>query len=149
MPLLDIGQPGGARDLGGTATFTLKADPPGEDESIVIEHQPVQVSGIFEDNLGYAGSRVVWRGRLTVVNNAMLRTIALELNRLKHGQTRDSNGNLLPVNPTLLRETQLTDFDGTVLAQRARLRRWSFGPPREFVGSGRIAIPLEVEFRIL
>lgn len=148
MPLLDIGQPGGTRDLAGAAKFSVKVEL-GADESITVEHQAAQIDGVIEDNLGYSGATHYWRGLLVVSNNAMLHAIVNELNRLRHGRVRDGSGNLSAVNTNYIRETQLTDFDGTAVSQRARLRRWSIGKERQHYAGGRIGVDLEIEFRIL
>lgn len=149
VSLLDVGQIGGTRDSAGDATFTLRGLP-AADQAIVVEHRAAQQGGLIQDNLGYAGSAMRWSGLLVARNVDILRTIARELNQKLHGQLRNSsNGTMGPVDPVQLRETQLTDYDGAVLSDRARLIGWSVTGERGTTPDGKVVVGLDVEFRIL
>lgn len=148
VPLLDVGQIGGVRNTAGEATFTLRGNPAPE-QAIVIEHRAAQQGGLIQDNLGYAGGAMRWSGSLKVDSLDTLWEIAAELNQRIHGQLRASNGTLGPVDPVQVRDTQLTDYDGRVLADRARIIGWQFTGDRHTTPEGKIVVGLNIEFRIL
>ncbi len=148
VPLLDVGQIGGARNAAGDATFTVRGAVAPE-RAVVVEHRAAQQGGLIQDNLGYAGGAMRWSGTLKVADLDTLWEIAAELNQKVHGQLRSSSGTLGPVDATQLRETQLTDYDGRVLADRARIIGWQFTGDRHTTPEGKIVVGLDIEFRIL
>ncbi len=148
VTVLDLGQPGGSRASAGEALFTLFVLR-GPEQAFIAENAAAQQVGLFEDVLGYAGGSTVWSGQLNVEDADMLDEIIKELDAKLHGHPRNSSGILQQSNANEVRDTQLTDYDGRVLTNRARIRAWRFLDRRLTTPEGRIVVPLEIEFRIL
>ena len=125
VPELNIGQPGSARATANTARYVVKVTE-GADQAAIVDQQIVEQNVSFEDNLGRQTSRVVWSGNLKVNSRATWRAIVNELNSYKHGSSR-SSGVLTAPDPALLKPTRLTDSDGNVISESARLESWAMG----------------------
>ncbi len=147
VTLLDVGQLGGTRANAGTAVFTNRLVP-GSEQAEFTENRAAQQTGIVRNLIGYAGGSVSWRGNLKVDSLTTLRAIISELNQKKHGHTRNSSGTLLQPDPAQVRETRLTDYDGTVIADRVVINEWRMGE-RKATPEGKIVVSLDIEFRIL
>lgn len=120
---LDAGQPGSSRYAANTARYVLRVIE-GADRATVVGQPVVQQNVLFEDRLGYAGSRVVWEGSLKVTTDAVLGEIAAQLNRYLHGSSR-TNGVLDAPDPRQMRPTRLTNSFGRVLSENATVEDWS------------------------
>ena len=147
MPGLDIGQPGGTRYGSGLARFTAHVIT-GADEVHTVEHALPQQNVVFRDNLGYAGRTVRWRGLINANSYATLNAIFSELDSYRHGSLRQ-DGVLQTPDPSRLVETQLTDADGTLIAARAVIEKWSIAGRRYATPEGRAIAEVEIEFRVL
>ncbi|MCO6436548.1 MAG: hypothetical protein J5J06_05625 [Phycisphaerae bacterium] len=142
MAVLDLGQPGGTRFASNHARFTVRVQ---RDPMRVrtVEHAMAQLAGKFQDNLGYDGQEVRWSGTIVATTTTFLNAILADLDAKITGHRRAASGLLLPADLNEIRETKLTDFDGTVISDRARIRSWT--PRGERSGQGKI-LTLEVVF---
>ena len=124
MPVLDIGQGGGTRYTAGDARATISVVQEPE-EARTTQHELPQQGVVLVDNLGFAGSTVIWHVTLRAKDNATYQAMIAELNAFKHGSARNAQtGVMAAADPALIRETQLTDWDGTMVTTRARLKNW-------------------------
>ena len=124
VPELDIGQEGGTRATEGDAKTTINVIP-GPEESVEVQHALPQQNVVFTDRLGYRGATVTWECTIRAKTNVIFNAIVSELNQLRHGSGRDATTGLLTApDPTLLRETRLTDYDAIVLNEKAVLSDW-------------------------
>jgi hypothetical protein len=123
VPLLDFGQGGGARQSAGTALFTGRIVP-GVDEVLSVEHRIPQQYAVFRDVLGYGGGRFTLEGIIRAKTDALALDVVEEINQRLHGSMRDQGG-LTSFAEAALRETQLTDHDGSVLGNKVVMTAWS------------------------
>lgn len=142
VPLLDLGQEGGARHTANLARLVVRVER-GPMRVRTARHAMAQLTGVFEDFLGYDGQEITWHGTIVATNKATLDTIVTDLNYALAGHARDGNGRLLPFEVSAIRETQLTDFDGAILSDRTRITNWT--PRGERRGQGKI-LTLDVTF---
>lgn len=147
VQLLDLGQPGGTRQLAGQATFFVKTRRE-EMTPRIVTHRMAQNAGAFEDHLGVTGERIVWEGTIVATSIANMNAILDDLNQATSGYSRDTAGKLSVFHPLAVRETRMTDFDGTVLADRARIQAWKPIGPRTFSGA-KVIQQVEVAFEVL
>ena len=122
VPELDLGQIGGTRNGAGDAKFSGNVLV-GQDRTAKVQHPLPQQQGGFEDNLGFQAGRVridcMVRGKTAAIFESMRQ----ELNERLHGSLRVA-GVLGPADPSKTKPSQLTDFDGTVLAAKAVVVSW-------------------------
>lgn len=124
VPVLDIGQVGGTRYGAGNAraTISIMQEP---EQVRTTQHELGEQNVVYTDVLGFAGSRVTWNVTLRAKDNATYLAIVRELNAYKHGSVRDAQtGSMGAPDPSRIKETQLTDYDGTILSPKARLKDW-------------------------
>lgn len=146
---LDVGQPGGARAGAGSALLTGIQVNLAAAEVNAVQHDLPQQNAAYRDVLGFAGRRVRVSGMLHCASYSIQNTIAAELDRLKHGSDRTISGGLAAPDPTQVRETRLTDVDGTVIAARAILEDWSFTTRRHKAQTWTVVQGLDLVFRVL
>ncbi len=125
VALMNIGQPGSAYAGSGAALYLLRVIE-GADRARVVEQAIDQQNVAFQDQLGFAGTRVIWSGNVKVGTDAVLGTITAQLNRYKHGSSR-TDGLLDPPDPRQMRPTRLTNSFGRILSERAVIDGWSMG----------------------
>lgn len=149
VPVLDIGQLGGTRQLAGNALFTGQVIR-GADEVATAEHGLPEQNVRFRENMGFAGRSVRIEGIIRAKTLAIMTAIIDEMNQRKHGSARDElTGNLATADPTLVRETQLTDSDGAQLADRAVLENWRPKGPRLTGQEWLVLQEITIDIRVL
>jgi hypothetical protein len=124
VPTLDIGQPGGTRATAGDALATISVTL--EPEQVrSTTHELGEQNAVYTDVMGFGGSRVVWNVTLRTKDNATYLAVIRELNACKHGSVRSAQTGVMGApDPSRIKETQLTDHDGTILSPKARLADW-------------------------
>ncbi len=147
VPYLDIGQDGGTRQAAATAKlsgYILR----GVAVSVQATHSLVQQGITFQDNLGFSGSMHTLVATIRASTRALFNTIVREIDQRKTGQLRDVNGNLGAFDPQYIKATELTDFDGSVLAAKVKLARWNFAS-RIYTNSEWTFANVKLVFRVL
>ena len=144
---LDIGQPGGTRQLAGHALFTGHVFI-GQDEVSQVIHGLAQQNYIFRDVLGYRGSVVRWSGVIRADSGSRMTTIMNDVNQYIHGARRsDTTAALGPPNPQLLEPRILKDAVGELLTNNAVLESFRQTARRQRGNEWAAIVPVELVFR--
>lgn len=149
MPELDLGQLGGTRQLAGDALFSGHVIP-GGDITADVDHKLPQQNLVFRDRLGYFGGLFRIEGILRAKTAVIFETILGEIDQRKHGSLRDGPGGaLLPPVLSMLKETQLTDSAGVVLAVSSVVDGWRATGRKMRDGKGvwAVMMPLTIAIR--
>lgn len=121
-PALDMGQEGGLRYLASTARGTFSVVRNATEVAGQLHHLPQQNVSV-RDVMGFVRGRVRWDVVLRTSTTAIFDAIAAELDSYRFGAVFAS-GVTGTFDPTRVRETQLTDVNGEVIAERAVLADW-------------------------
>ncbi len=122
VPLLDIGQRGGTREGAGNALFSGNVIL-GQDRTGKVQHHLPQQNVTYEDDMGFVAGRIIIEGVIRAKTAAIFEDIRQELNQRMHGSLR-TDGVLGAADPSMIKPTQFTDFDGTVVAAKAVVSGW-------------------------
>ena len=149
VPVLDFGQDGGARDAAGDARFSGSLIRGSDGLRRVPQGLPQQ-NVVFMSTMGFSGATHRLTGILRAKTAAVMAAIVAELDERKHGSLRNvATGILGAPNPTLIRESRLTDFDGAVIAARALLLDWRLTGRRVKTAEWAVVVRLAMEFEVL
>lgn len=147
MPLLDVGQIGGSRESAGAARATIAVVANPAQVAGQTFHLPQQNVNVREV-MGFTGSTVRWELTLRTDTLARLTDIQAELDSYLTGSLRGVGGVPGSFDATLIRETQLRDSAGNVMATRVRLGDWrqlgKISRNNEWAAVVRMAIEFEV-----
>jgi hypothetical protein len=121
---LDLGQPGSARYLAGTARYIVTMKMDAEETREVVNKIPQQ-SVAFHDHLGPIARFYLWEGTLKVIDIDTLHEIEDEISQARDGYAR-SNGVLGAFDPAAVRATRLRDGFDKIVSERARIADHAF-----------------------
>ncbi len=141
VPVLDLGQRGGARNTASDALFSVRVLV-GRDEPAAVEHKLPQSNVVYRDNLGSDGATHRWAGTIFAKDGATMNAIIVEMNERLHG-------GLIKPNPSLIKPTKLTDSDGNVLGEKAVLSEWRQTSRRRKGSTWGAIMDVELTFRVL
>lgn len=152
VSILDIGQVGGTRHGASQAFATLEVlETP---DAVRSADNPLpQQDVVVSDLLGFAGTRVVWRGAIRTSTHAILNTIESEIDIKRYGSARNLADGTRTSDVTQIRPTKLTNSRGGILTTDAAVLRdyRRIGARRPLVGGGAMTVyqQMELEFLIL